>query len=384
MAKKKRNKKTNTKQEQQKIEECLQSLELFDRQLDAAFTKEQIQRLQELDQKHSAFFLRSIKKTKGPKPTQEEILEYLTKETSLDLRIRATRPACTRIFLAENDVDIRPYWGYLETLVADLNTYPYAWLGIIMKDIQYKRESLQVLRGLLVYAANLMSTENIQYNLVNYRTALKCLHMSEKVMDVLGQTLSAETGDDRWELEYARYKHALYTSTAFAALGHQNDAMDYFREAAWEEQQYRAQARMEYKDGDSTAMAQLVNTPSVLQILSEDLNISRYMLDLSYEEENFDLLPVLDEVEAHDLWNCILSHKNQLWTDEPVEYCHGCWATGPNSKLKKCSRCQEASYCSRECQMEDWKNHKELCEPESSPVAGMTKTTGGKIETIVE
>mmetsp|Transcript_54 Transcript_54/g.82 ORF Transcript_54/g.82 Transcript_54/m.82 type:complete len:334 (-) Transcript_54:188-1189(-) len=30
-------------------------------------------------------------------------------------------------------------------------------------------------------------------------------------------------------------------------------------------------------------------------------------------------------------------------------------------KLSKCIKCKSASYCSRECQVEDWKEHKQLC-----------------------
>jgi hypothetical protein len=33
-----------------------------------------------------------------------------------------------------------------------------------------------------------------------------------------------------------------------------------------------------------------------------------------------------------------------------------------NSELKKCSNCLSISYCSKECQRNDWKRHKLECE----------------------
>jgi hypothetical protein len=32
-----------------------------------------------------------------------------------------------------------------------------------------------------------------------------------------------------------------------------------------------------------------------------------------------------------------------------------------SKKLKKCGRCEGVSYCSKECQMDDWPRHKEVC-----------------------
>ncbi|XP_076454442.1 uncharacterized protein LOC143289327 [Babylonia areolata] len=43
----------------------------------------------------------------------------------------------------------------------------------------------------------------------------------------------------------------------------------------------------------------------------------------------------------------------------PVGTCEGCKRTGQS--LKTCSRCCSASYCSKECQRDDWKQHKKDC-----------------------
>ena len=45
--------------------------------------------------------------------------------------------------------------------------------------------------------------------------------------------------------------------------------------------------------------------------------------------------------------------------------CHKCDKTGKRKKdkLSKCGRCEAITYCSRECQEEDWSRHKENCVP---------------------
>ncbi|KAJ3104609.1 hypothetical protein HDU96_008861 [Phlyctochytrium bullatum] len=40
--------------------------------------------------------------------------------------------------------------------------------------------------------------------------------------------------------------------------------------------------------------------------------------------------------------------------------CNKCGSTG---ELKQCSKCKVAEYCSRECQVADWKEHKKVCAP---------------------
>ncbi|KAI0363863.1 hypothetical protein BV20DRAFT_975163 [Pilatotrama ljubarskyi] len=42
--------------------------------------------------------------------------------------------------------------------------------------------------------------------------------------------------------------------------------------------------------------------------------------------------------------------------------CNHCFVTGDEKKLFSCSRCKAMTYCSRECQKADWKNHKGACQ----------------------
>ena len=43
------------------------------------------------------------------------------------------------------------------------------------------------------------------------------------------------------------------------------------------------------------------------------------------------------------------------------EECVGCGKK--NAELKRCGRCKEIKYCSRECQVNDWRMHKLACSP---------------------
>ncbi|KAH9902382.1 hypothetical protein C8Q73DRAFT_785073 [Cubamyces lactineus] len=41
--------------------------------------------------------------------------------------------------------------------------------------------------------------------------------------------------------------------------------------------------------------------------------------------------------------------------------CNHCFVTGEEKKLFHCSQCKAQTYCSRECQKADWKNHRSAC-----------------------
>lgn len=42
-------------------------------------------------------------------------------------------------------------------------------------------------------------------------------------------------------------------------------------------------------------------------------------------------------------------------------YCEGCERDFPKQELRKCGNCKLSTYCSKECQKNDWKSHKKLC-----------------------
>lgn len=48
---------------------------------------------------------------------------------------------------------------------------------------------------------------------------------------------------------------------------------------------------------------------------------------------------------------------------DPVEPCRVCGKCALGTKLKRCTRCKQAFYCSQTCQKKDWRQHKRRCIP---------------------
>jgi len=69
----------------------------------------------------------------------------------------------------------------------------------------------------------------------------------------------------------------------------------------------------------------------------------------------------------------ITSTNNQESLSRTCAYCHSKEDPNKNNEvnkkiqLKRCSLCKEVYYCSRECQIKDWKNHKKICYKEGEP-----------------
>lgn len=59
-----------------------------------------------------------------------------------------------------------------------------------------------------------------------------------------------------------------------------------------------------------------------------------------------------------------LKNLSDLYTNDNLDgllekaYCNKCG----KEAVKKCGRCKSVYYCSRECQVDDWKSHKPICE----------------------
>lgn len=58
--------------------------------------------------------------------------------------------------------------------------------------------------------------------------------------------------------------------------------------------------------------------------------------------------------------------------------CHTCKQKFPFTKMKKCSRCRQATYCSVECQRADWETHKSVCIPIAPTQATTTASNSNK------
>lgn len=76
---------------------------------------------------------------------------------------------------------------------------------------------------------------------------------------------------------------------------------------------------------------------------SEMINIAKRLNDI-YNVERF-------ESNADET-----STKN--WNDDSERHCAQCCAAA----IKKCSKCEQSFYCSRECQVQNWPIHKQICQ----------------------
>ncbi|KAL7572483.1 hypothetical protein ACA910_000311 [Epithemia clementina (nom. ined.)] len=88
----------------------------------------------------------------------------------------------------------------------------------------------------------------------------------------------------------------------------------------------------------------------------DDKTMATYLQRFGVPPSNIALLPLK---LSGSYWDKIKTHEER---DTP--YCALCHKV---STAKKCSKCQVVSYCSRECQVQDWPFHKIFCGIQSIP-----------------
>jgi len=93
------------------------------------------------------------------------------------------------------------------------------------------------------------------------------------------------------------------------------------------------------------------------------LKLMKYYTALGKHGGTRGMLVVL---EKHLPCTCVRTIKRTLQpTDDNfrIGVCLGCYKYVEGANLKHCSKCKEASYCSRACQTKHWKVHKKTCRP---------------------
>lgn len=82
-----------------------------------------------------------------------------------------------------------------------------------------------------------------------------------------------------------------------------------------------------------------------------------------------------DDANAGNTWDDAVAELDAVLSDfssnpflgDPMASCGACETYARGFKMKRCSRCQKAHYCSIECQKRAWKQHKKDCSaPEKS------------------
>ena len=328
--------------------------------------EEQVARHQALEVKHRAYYWQGSKTRRGPRPSPEETLEY---KSSMPVRLRALRSIEARVFLGEHGGDeyYDKYFPLFEAFYTDFHTYQYAWIELILNDLQYHVRAVYAVRSILVYASWLLMSRD------ECRKALCVLRVCDRAIHKLAVTMKEERGEERFSLSAQEYKVGMYTASALAELGRKDDSILLFRIALEDEQHHRIQGLMEYQDqdlhpGEDVPMDSLDNAVSVLQVASRTLNIPRGHLDLSYEgliaNADSDVLGFALGLNDAQIWKCIQSMGFGLECRPivPMDCCANCWKKD-SKKTGNCGRCKAVFYCNKDCQIADWKHHKEDCSP---------------------
>ena len=96
----------------------------------------------------------------------------------------------------------------------------------------------------------------------------------------------------------------------------------------------------------------------VLKDECDDGKCTKYLRDILTERGLINCLA--RETKSHDC-SCMDAKKEEAKTMGKVAECFGCKKSFPKHFLVKCSGCNFATYCSPECQGNDWSSHKKEC-----------------------
>lgn len=119
-----------------------------------------------------------------------------------------------------------------------------------------------------------------------------------------------------------------------------------------------AQFAVEFTPGATPAADQDAKQHKLQQLMSDfgcvDRNLMHYTEKWEFYAPAQSTL-CLDEELAHPA-DAEALYWLEFAKDKTCHFCHVA-----SEKLARCARCQDARYCSRECQRADWQLHKRLC-----------------------
>ena len=81
------------------------------------------------------------------------------------------------------------------------------------------------------------------------------------------------------------------------------------------------------------------------------------------------LSPVFPATYAEQTRQYSLNHMERqmdgpAYDVEEIRVTNACQRCGKPDSTKKCGRCSSVYYCGKDCQKNDWKKHKQICEQE--------------------
>lgn len=75
----------------------------------------------------------------------------------------------------------------------------------------------------------------------------------------------------------------------------------------------------------------------------------------------------------------IINNMSGTADSEGLSDCANCYKSLTKSEVRRCGQCKKATYCSVQCQREDWKTHKAVCKMVSSPQNKMPQSSKMRI-----
>lgn len=273
-------------------------------------------------------------------PSEEELEEY---RGYLKLRTIVLRRAIDNYIPGNSEEEDARFENRYLDLYDDLVEHEYGWFAIIFKDTEYLHDVQFVVAALIKLAGVHIWKGDMKHG-------LNSLAMLERAMRCWQKLVEEAQATEDYEIVgsylHDQYKVHFNAAMELARDGKKEKAVQYFKKAL------DAEDTWEYYE---THVRDLF-----FEMTGEDIP------DNDIEIDNDDYIDFMYLHESDEkIWKCL---QDVVKTEEPNNNPKGrkeCGHCGIREKKNKkhmaCSRCKSAFYCSKDCQVEAWKEHKRAC-----------------------
>lgn len=299
--------------------------------------------LLKLDRKCNRWFLEKEQGDVTLKPTYNDIHHY---EKSIPVRKKVLKIASTHQVVI-NRLSNKDHCNEdaYEGLYHDIKRYPYAWIGLIFgkgeEIMMYACTALRALQGLAYLKYENRDLEEFKGVLETYGRVVQAFEHTVSIGE------EEENYDDVGENKHHLYELNAFTAQWMAMFGEDMrlEALQYFHAALVEESMWEYPERYCRK---------LLEKATGKAMSSDDL-------------ADIEVLLEGDSDASHDIvifvWKCLVASSNGEKGSVPwLSSCQACNKKETSDRsLLICARCSGGLYCSKECQISDWPNHKYDC-----------------------
>jgi tetratricopeptide (TPR) repeat protein len=293
----------------------------------------------ELDRKLADWFLEEKQEDISRNPTKQEINHY---ERSIVLRTQVLGRAASKVIPAELSNESERFEHLYLDLYKDMETYRYAWLGILLKKQEELGRARMTLRVLKNLACVQLKKEAIS-------DGTKTLDLYGEALALFVRTVLAAEDEEYYDhVGENKFEHCelqFIAAQLHATIGNKSKAVEYFSEALSTEIMWK------YEERNCARLLEM----AIGRRLSED-----ELFEVSVFDDDF-LWKCLSAVSSGDRSACV------DWKSQQIASCDNCGKQETKDiNLLQCARCKTVKYCNRECQKHDWKDHKVDCKRDES------------------